>query len=143
MNHCRRIVDQFLRASQSQPTPPMPVLDARWVRLRPSKLRTELSQIDPADAERVRLFVADYHRARWEDIDEDEPVEAMDHRRALQFARGMDRERTVKRTAKPLGDCPRCGGHGSIRAFRHRAGGVCFACDGTGNLPILTRKKQT
>lgn len=29
--------------------------------------------------------------------------------------------------------CPRCGGHGQLPSFRHVSGGVCFACNGSGN----------
>jgi DnaJ-class molecular chaperone len=31
-------------------------------------------------------------------------------------------------------NCPKCDGHGQIRAFSNVAGGVCFKCNGNGKL---------
>jgi len=44
------------------------------------------------------------------------------------------RDSLIKRIEKPRGNCPKCQGTGYIRAFRHRAGGVCFKCEGKGEL---------
>ena len=33
-----------------------------------------------------------------------------------------------------IGTCPKCGGTGTIRAFRHVVGGTCFMCGGTGRV---------
>jgi hypothetical protein len=34
--------------------------------------------------------------------------------------------------AKLAASCPRCMGSGKLAQFTHRAGGVCFACGGSG-----------
>lgn len=38
--------------------------------------------------------------------------------------------------ATMTGTCGRCDGSGRIRGFSHYANGVCFACKGTGSLPV-------
>jgi len=39
----------------------------------------------------------------------------------------------VKHTPSGRAVCERCGGAGTISAYRHIAGGICFECDGTGS----------
>lgn len=108
--------------------------DARWTRLRPSRLRAELAKLEPSEAEALRLFVADYHSLRWSD-DDDEPVELRSHREALRFARSLHRRRSAN-DAPPqaLGNCPRCAGRGIIQAYMHLAGGRCLRCAGSGSI---------
>lgn len=33
--------------------------------------------------------------------------------------------------------CPKCGGSGELKEYRHIANGVCFHCHGTGKAPAL------
>lgn len=44
--------------------------------------------------------------------------------------------------ARQRGVCGRCDGRGKIGAFKHYAGGVCFACGGTGALELDPAVKQ-
>ena len=44
--------------------------------------------------------------------------------------------------ARQRGVCGRCDGRGKIGAFKHYAGGVCFACGGTGVLELDPAVKQ-
>ncbi len=37
-------------------------------------------------------------------------------------------------TASATTACQKCDGKGSLICFRHRAGGVCYACNGTGRI---------
>ena len=39
---------------------------------------------------------------------------------------------SARAAAKLAASCPRCMGSGKLAQFTHRAGGVCFACGGSG-----------
>lgn len=45
----------------------------------------------------------------------------------------------LKGTDRVREECGKCGGRGSIMAFGHVYGGVCFDCNGAGSLSVLVR----
>jgi hypothetical protein len=64
--------------------------------------------------------------ARWEARQKRNPVQAPQLRERLERA-------VYARPDHANGECPRCGGAGWIRRFRHVEGGICFRCRGSGH----------
>ena len=105
--------------------------DTAWTRMRPRQRENEMAAKNLSESERrrVRSYVDDYQELRWDD-DEERLGHLNAHREALR----LDDNRQRAESSRQAGNCPKCAGSGTIRAFRHRAGGVCFQCDGRGSI---------